>query len=428
MNDIAIRAEGLSKQYHIGKRQARYQYKTLRETMTNAVAAPFRRAFRILQGQATGASDLDQTMWALDDVSFEVRRGEIVGILGNNGAGKSTLLKILSRITEPTKGFAEIKGRMGSLLEVGTGFHPELTGRENIYLNGAIIGMTRRDIDQSFDQIVDFSEVENFIDTPVKHYSSGMYLRLAFAVAAHLEPEILLIDEVLAVGDAAFQKKCLGKMEDITKKGKTVLFVSHNLVAVSSLCPTSIILQNGRMNFRGPTEIAIERYLSQMQDLSQQPLETRKDRDGNGSVRVLDLWLENHDGRRVTSVTCGDNVSIRLSYRTDRSFRALQFIVGVYNSLGVCALSFDTNVNPIQLDCWPTSGTLTCTLSSPFPLSHGIFSIRIAVFAASSLADYVANAARFEVFKGDFFKSGKSFAYWPLFLVENDWTLEKTDA
>ena len=226
MSDLAIRVNGLSKKYYIGGRQERY--KTLRDTLTDAVAAPFRRVGKLLRrdfSPFTSHFSPDETIWALKDVSFEVKQGEVVGIIGRNGAGKSTLLKILSRITEPTEGYADIYGRVGSLLEVGTGFHPELTGRENIYLNGAILGMNRVEINKKFDEIVSFAEVEKFIDTPVKHYSSGMYLRLAFAVAAHLEPEILLVDEVLAVGDAEFQKKCMGKMGDVAKEGRTVLFV-----------------------------------------------------------------------------------------------------------------------------------------------------------------------------------------------------------
>jgi len=243
MSDIAIRVENLSKRYRIGGPQARY--KTIRESLTEAVGAPFRRLSSVVRGQSSAVSN--ETIWALKDVSFEVQRGEVVGIIGRNGSGKTTLLKILSRITEPTEGYAEIHGRVGSLLEVGTGFHLELTGRENIYLNGAILGMKRTEIDRKFDEIVAFSGVEKFIDTPVKHYSSGMYVRLAFAVAAHLEPEILLIDEVLAVGDAAFQKKCLRKMGDVAKEGRTVLFVSHNMQAIVKLCQRCILLQDGKV-------------------------------------------------------------------------------------------------------------------------------------------------------------------------------------
>ena len=261
VSNTAIRVENLGKQYRIGATQARYR--TIRETVTDAARAPFVRAGKLLRGEATGAANLDETIWALKDVSFEVKHGEVVGIIGRNGAGKSTLLKILSRITEPTTGFVDLYGRVGSLLEVGTGFHPELTGRENIFLNGAILGMSRNDINRKFDEIVDFAEVERFIDTPVKHYSSGMYLRLAFAVAAHLEPEILLVDEVLAVGDAAFQKKCLGKMGDVAQEGRTVLFVSHNMGAVRTLCPRSIWLDQGQIYDVGASEPIVDAYLRQ---------------------------------------------------------------------------------------------------------------------------------------------------------------------
>ena len=258
MNDVVIRTEGLSKQYYIGGKQE--AYRTLRDTVADAFAAPFRRASKLLRGHAAAAAELHETIWALKDFSIEIKRGEAVGVIGRNGAGKSTLLKILSRITDPTQGYAEIRGRVGALLEVGTGFSAELTGRENIYLNGAILGMKRADIARKFDAIVDFSEIEKFIDTPVKHYSTGMYLRLAFAVAAHLEPEILIIDEVLAVGDMGFQEKCLGKMGEVTGEGRTVLFVSHNLQAISSLTKRSILLHAGQLVFDGDTYAALGHY------------------------------------------------------------------------------------------------------------------------------------------------------------------------
>src|SRR5437016_4097867 len=233
MAPLAIEVQGLSKRYRIGGRPV--PYRTLRDTMVDRLTAPWRRV-RSLTGGRESPSRANETFWALRDVSFEVAPGEVVGIIGRNGAGKSTLLKILSRITEPTDGFATINGRVGSLLEVGTGFHGELTGHENVYLSGAILGMTKKEIDRKFDEIVAFAEVEHFVDTPVKHYSSGMYLRLAFAVAAHLEPEILLVDEVLAVGDITFQRKCIGKMGDVARQGRTILFVSHNIAAVGRLC------------------------------------------------------------------------------------------------------------------------------------------------------------------------------------------------
>ena len=264
MTDIAICAEGLSKQYRIGQQE---RYKALRDVITDAAAAPFRRVRSAISGGngasiRTRQSKSENTFWALDDVSFEVERGEVVGIIGRNGAGKSTLLKILSRITKPTRGHAEINGRVGSLLEVGTGFHPELTGRENIFLNGAILGMRKEEIDRKFDEIVAFAEVEKFIDTPVKRYSSGMYVRLAFAVAAHMETEVLLIDEVLSVGDAAFQKKCLGKMDDIAKHGRTVFFVSHDMNAIQVLCQKVIQLEAGKVLGIGTPSEQIATYLS----------------------------------------------------------------------------------------------------------------------------------------------------------------------
>jgi ABC-type polysaccharide/polyol phosphate transport system ATPase subunit len=243
-SDVIIRAEGLGKKYVIGH-QSSERYTALRDVMAQA-ARNFARTTRdMLRGQALVAGDETEEFWALKDINFEIKRGDVVGIIGRNGAGKSTLLKVLSRITEPTEGRVEIKGRVASLLEVGTGFHPELSGRENIYLNGAILGMGRAEITRKFDEIVDFAGVEKFLDTPVKRYSSGMYVRLAFAVAAHLEPEILIVDEVLAVGDAEFQKKCLGKMKDVSGQGRTVLFVSHNMGAVKELCPTSMLLRDG---------------------------------------------------------------------------------------------------------------------------------------------------------------------------------------
>jgi len=247
-----ITVENLSKQYEIGKRQS--SVGSLRDSLTQLLRGPFDRTKRNGHGG-------QEVIWALKDVSFDVEEGELVGIIGRNGAGKSTLLKILSRITEPTSGRVNVYGRIGSLLEVGTGFHPELTGRENVYLNGSILGMKRTEIDRKFDEIVAFSEIEKFLDTPVKHYSSGMYMRLAFAVAAHLESDILLIDEVLAVGDADFQKRCLGKMHDVAQEGRTVVLVSHNMFSVAKLCPRNILISNGQVEMIGPSEQVISEYV-----------------------------------------------------------------------------------------------------------------------------------------------------------------------
>jgi lipopolysaccharide transport system ATP-binding protein len=333
MSDIAIRVDNISKRYYIGKRRERY--KTLREALSDAFMSPFRRAGKLLRGQATGAAELDETIWALKDVSCEIKPGEVVGIIGRNGAGKSTLLKILSRITEPTSGFAEIRGRVGSLLEVGTGFHNELTGRENIYLNGAILGMKRAEIEHKFDEIVAFAEVERFIDTPVKHYSSGMYLRLAFAVAAHLEPEILLVDEVLAVGDARFQRKCLNKMQDVGQHGRTVLFVSHNMPAITRLCPRTILLDAGQLIKDGPSPQVVSAYLNsglgttaarEWVDLSQAP--------GDDVVRLCAVRVRTEDGRITDAADIRQPVALEMEYKVFQPGHILMPYFHVFNQEG----------------------------------------------------------------------------------------------
>src|SRR3989304_7991792 len=267
MNDYAIRAENLGKKFHIG---AVKKNRNFREALIDGLKSSCRRASSLLTGHSKGFSEADETIWALKDISFHIKRGEIVGIIGRNGAGKSTLLKILSKITPPTTGEIRLRGRVASLLEVGTGFHPELTDRENIYLNGAILGMKQKEIAKKFDEIVDFSEIEKFLDTPVKRYSSGMYVRLAFAVAAYLEPEILIVDEVLAVGDVEFQKKCVGKMSDAAKSGRTVLFVSHNILMVQRLCTKAILLEAGTIKEIGYTDAVIESYLTTKQENNHQ--------------------------------------------------------------------------------------------------------------------------------------------------------------
>jgi homopolymeric O-antigen transport system ATP-binding protein len=266
--DIAIRVEGLGKKYLIGHEASRERYTALRDVIGRTAKNLVRTTTDMLRGRAIVTGDTTEEFWALKDINFEIKRGEAVGIIGRNGAGKSTLLKVLSRITDPTEGRVEIRGRVASLLEVGTGFHPELTGRENIYLNGAILGMTRAEIRRKFDEIVAFAEIEKFLDTPVKRYSSGMYVRLAFAVAAHLEPEILIVDEVLAVGDTEFQKKCLGRMGEVAQGGRTVLFVSHNMAALRNLCGQALMLTKGRCGALGPPDVIISNYLRKDAELA----------------------------------------------------------------------------------------------------------------------------------------------------------------
>jgi lipopolysaccharide transport system ATP-binding protein len=330
---IAIRAQNLSKRYKIGAAQGRFRYGMLRDVLVDTVTAPLRAAsflFRLSKNER-GKKKEENFIWALDDVSFDVEEGQVLGIVGRNGAGKSTLLKVLSRVTEPTKGTVSVRGRVGSLLEVGTGFHPELTGRENIYMNGAILGMKRAEIDRKFDEMVDFSEVGQFIDTPVKRYSSGMYLRLAFAVAAHLEPEILVVDEVLAVGDAEFQRKCLGKMGDVAQQGRTVLFVSHNMSAILRLTHEAIVLNKGKMLMRGPTQEAVDFYLSSGQA---QAGERAWDADevpaASAPFRPISLKVKDRRGQVVDTVRSIEPVTIEFEYCLDSALTGLR--VGFYLS------------------------------------------------------------------------------------------------
>jgi len=320
MSNIVFHVENLGKRYHIGPRQ---RYKALRDTLTDALYAPFRAATSSPKSPAfasvlpSSGRGPDDHIWALKDVSFDIKEGDVVAIIGRNGAGKTTLLKILSRITRPTEGYARIFGRVGTLLEVGTGFHPELTGRENIYLNGAILGMRRKEIERNFDEIVAFAEVEKFIDTPVKHYSSGMYVRLAFAVAAHLQTEILIVDEVLAVGDAAFQKKCLGKMGDVAKEGRTVLFVSHNMAAIKMLCMKGILLENGRIHQVGPIENTVHEYnrkmIGEARANASDPFPIRNQRHGISINNCAALVHQNSGGR--------SDLEITLEIESDRRLR-----------------------------------------------------------------------------------------------------------
>lgn len=314
MGDIVILVENLSKQYRIGA--AKYRHDTLRDHLMDGLKSLLRRDARRSTPNAQVSASTNTMIWALKDVSFEVKRGEVLGLIGRNGAGKSTLLKILSRITEPTAGRAEIHGRVGSLLEVGTGFDRELTGRENIYLSGAILGMRKAEIDRKFDEIVVFSEVEKFIDTPVKRYSSGMYVRLAFAVAAHMEPEVLLVDEVLAVGDAAFQKKCLGKMDAVTREGRTVLFVSHNMAAVSRICARALWIDQGQAKYLASPDEVVSAYLASTSQ--EAPHVSFRDRleqaPGSDTIRLLEVGVRAQDGRFMSSLDARAPFTIEVTY------------------------------------------------------------------------------------------------------------------
>jgi lipopolysaccharide transport system ATP-binding protein len=313
MSDIAIRVENLSKKYRIG---VNLNKRNLREAIKDSFKKPIRRIGRFINKTKNIHDEDHQTIWALNQVGFQIKQGDRIGIIGRNGSGKSTLLKILSRITEPTNGFAEIQGRVRSLLEVGTGFHPELTGRENIYLNGAILGMKKAEINVRFDEIVDFSEVEKFIDTPVKHYSSGMYLRLAFAVAAHLESEILIVDEVLAVGDGRFQRKCLDKMQEVGSQGRTVLFVSHNMPAVIRLCNRALLLDEGRLVGEGPAHQIVRNYSSGgLNSLSAERVwENPQKRPGGEAAQLRVVRVKKEDGQLGDSVDINNSIEIEMEY------------------------------------------------------------------------------------------------------------------
>ena len=344
MSDIAIKVEGLSKRYRIGALQQQ-QYRTLREALNEKAFAPFRAAKHLLTRNGNGngnpqsaiRNSASDVIWALKDVSFEVKQGEVLGIIGRNGAGKSTLLKILSRITEPTDGYADITGRLASLLEVGTGFHPELTGRENIFLNGSILGMRRTEIHSKFNEIVAFAEVEKFIDTPVKYYSSGMYVRLAFAVAAHLDPDILLMDEVLAVGDAAFQKKCLGKMGDVAREGRTVLFVSHNMASISRLCPRTVLLDAGNVMHDGPSHQVINTYLrSGFGTSGRREYEDHSTAPGNEIVRLKAARVRAHDGKVTDVIDIREEVHLEMEYDVLKAGHVLVPNFHCYNDEGIC--------------------------------------------------------------------------------------------
>ncbi|MCA2001026.1 MAG: ABC transporter ATP-binding protein [Chloroflexi bacterium] len=413
MSDIAIRVEHLGKRYRIGGKQA--GYRTFREALLDGLSAPLR--------WARGERQSYDTFWALDDISFEVRQGEAVGIIGRNGAGKSTLLKILSRITKPTTGRVELYGRVASLLEVGTGFHPELSGRDNIYLNGAILGMSRAEIARKFDEIVEFSGVEKFLDTPVKRYSSGMYVRLAFSVAAHLEPEILVVDEVLAVGDAEFQKKCLGKMGEVANQGRTVLFVSHNMAAVSALCKGGIVLQTGRMLGFYAVNEAINAYLTNvLNPLSRIHPKDRRDRQGNGKVQITDVKIMNQAKESLHQIPLNEGaLSFQVDFEGQEGLRFVWVAIGIYDALSRCVLWLDSRALNLDINVKRGGNHVVCSLASGFSFAKGTYNVNVAVFESSDMLDYLPGATSFEVVDGDFYGTGKLSGGEPAIYVKQEW-------
>jgi lipopolysaccharide transport system ATP-binding protein len=395
MKDMAIYVEGLGKRYNIGKRQR--GYRTLRDTLAYSLMAPFRKAGAVLSGNTAGAAALDETIWALKDISFEVKRGEIAGFIGSNGAGKSTLLKILSRVTTPTAGLAEIHGRTGSLLEVGTGFHPELTGRENIYLNGAILGMKRLEITRKFDAIVDFSEVDKFIDTPVKHYSSGMYTRLAFAVAAHLDPEILIIDEVLAVGDAQFQRKCIDKMRNVTKEGKTVLFVSHNLGVISEFCSKCILLSNGKITDSGESMDVVSKYMSANSAWGFVDLKDRiEGRHGEGPMRVTYIATRDDNGKIRSQFFHDEKITFSIGVSGSPG-ASCSIAISIRDTLGRLILDFPNTDDGGYLDLPSGEAEIEMCLSNNV-LNDGTYHVSVCLGEGFNLThDIIYNCLSFTV-------------------------------
>lgn len=410
MSDIAIRVENLSKKYIIGHRQeGAYRYKSLRDVIAGTAKSLSRRLMP--PSQQSIPRSLKEEFWALKDVSFEIKRGDRVGIIGRNGAGKSTLLKILSRITEPTTGRITIEGRVASLLEVGTGFHPELTGRENIYLNSAILGMSRFETRKKFDEMVAFAGVEKFLDTPVKHYSSGMYVRLAFSVAAHLEPEVLVVDEVLAVGDVQFQKKCLGKMEEVAREGRTVLFVSHNMSTVESLCRRGILLDSGTLYLDSTSEKAVKVYLEKSYSLAQElPLVQRTDRSGSGRVRASSFRILNEEGEEEKSLQSGKDYYFEIGYinKTGEYLEDVVISLDFFDEKGLRILLIRSNFTNSNVTLNPVEGYIRCELKN-LPIASGLyrFSIYLA-HADAEMLDYIEDAASTTVDGGDFFGTGIS--------------------
>lgn len=398
---FAIKTENVSKLYHLGAGHG--VDRTLRDALASSVR-------RLKPGSKEPNAKSGSQFWALENVSFEIQPGEIVGVIGRNGAGKSTLLKILSRITEPTGGRAELFGRIGSLLEVGTGFHPELSGRENIFLNGSILGMANREIARKFDEIVAFAEIEQFIDTPVKRYSSGMYVRLAFAVAAHLEPEILLVDEVLAVGDAAFQKKCMGKMGEVSKAGRTILFVSHNTAALLGLCTRGLLFERGKLTVDGEIESVVHSYLKSLRANALNDLSNFPNREGKGRVRVTSVAFEDESGNQIENGISGQPLVIRLNYKSTDStpLPNCRVSIAFYDNLGQTLFNCSSELvirDPITL---ASEGSICCVIPK-LPLSQNYYLLSLFLEVNREIEDWIHQGVELPVVDGDFYGTGRLY-------------------
>jgi lipopolysaccharide transport system ATP-binding protein len=405
-----IKIENLSKRYQLGTR--RTSYATLRETISQ----------KVFSRQAAG----EKWFWALQNVDFAVERGEVVGIIGRNGAGKSTLLKILSRVTEPTTGRIELYGRTNSLLEVGTGFHPELTGRENIFVNGAILGLRHSEIKRLFDEIVAFAEIEKFLDTPVKFYSSGMYMRLAFSVAAHLEPDILVIDEVLSVGDAQFQKKCLGKVQDVASHGRTVLFVSHNMAAVENLCSRGVVLETGKVIFQGNQTDSIARYLESVSKNIGEPMRERADRIGSGEITVTALEFRDANGKPIEQAISGQEIEVCLHFETAANAKLSQVNASfmVRTNLDSPVFLQHNRLTGDDFGVLPPRGIFVCRIPK-LPLPPASYRLGFSLMLGEEYLDRIDDACELTVVDGDFFGSGEvPPATHGCCLVEAGWRLD----
>lgn len=408
MSDTAIKFENISKQYRLGTVGTgtishdlnRWWHKV------RGKEDPYLKIGEVNDRSSKATSDY---VWALKDINFEVRQGEVLGLIGKNGAGKSTLLKLLSRVTSPTTGSIKAKGRIASLLEVGTGFHPEMTGRENIYMNGSIMGMTKAEISRKLDEIINFAGVEKYIDTPVKRYSSGMTVRLGFAIAAHLEPEILVVDEVLAVGDAEFQKKAIGKMQDVSRgEGRTVLFVSHNMTAVRNLCNRGIILKNGTIIHNDGIDNIINLYLTEQKERSSLDLSSIE-RSGDGSLRVLNVTFTNKDDEPLKSFYTGDTMKIKIDFEASSTFfnRPMSKIdIGINDMLGTRVSWISSSIFSDKIKA--NSSSLTFVLDELL-LAEGTYNINIFTATNEGISDYLLNVLSFDVVFGDYFKTGKNY-------------------
>jgi lipopolysaccharide transport system ATP-binding protein len=423
-SDVVISVEGLWKQYRYGT----ISHRTLRKDIQSWWAR--------IHGKPDPNLPLDSNLshftdnvsqgvdrfWALQDINCEVKQGDVLGIIGRNGAGKSTLLKIMSRVTTPTKGQIKLKGRIASLLEVGTGFHPELTGRENIFLNGAILGMTKAEIRKKFDEIVAFAEIEKFIDTPVKRYSSGMYVRLAFAVAAHLEPEILLVDEVLAVGDAQFQKKCLGKMGDVAREGRTVLFVSHNMTAIDRLCQRVVLLSEGTLQLAGPTAPVIKAYQSEFEKLSGTTTLDNPDlRRGDGRIRFTNVNMVNIENSDI--IRLGEPLIVKLSYKAIEDVEDTMFYFWITNEFNDPIFFCSNHFSGEKLNVKKGSGAVQCIIRRN-PLPPGKYLVNIDIYSKGIQCDFIRNAYLFTVLFGDYYGTGIIPSDRSKVLIDYEWSIK----